>query len=617
MIYDIEEQATHLEDQLVYFDESLENVLDENLFEFGVREFDRGICPSIARAYFLSRQRLIEVLVKEGLARAGCHGTIMPNEMALDAALFECVNLFFLDKYDSDYSRVDGLLPKKEILMNLYLFTGRYQQLYNLCCFYARSGEKYFSHYSQSYINQIGSPNQLSKQDITNSFFLDNNLHHESFPVAALNHMYILKQMLHENMEVLSWINSHFLNSHDCVTTIGEFLGLNTEWIVLEKDWYRNQALEILRLFVGCKASEAQFGKLNGFSDLFFSCANFQRISCLIADFPEFDTGRSSAHLHPQHSIKTLQLNGCQRQTNVSEIMWEETLRLCKNDHESICSDYIVPDFEVAVAKLNEIAGYDAISMNIDHLAWTGSTRESGPSFVITRFVRDSMEICHHHFFEFDDFIDYMDYCDDGELEMDYDRPYDFTYGIMAACVLERKIAQAFYYLSLSNGTADAVLDILPDGSKLRRVRPPPLNQHDPFLTFPLRHFTQILSPDFSDRIKLVSKWLSDVTDVVDALFNAGLATRENLSIFFGDSSIVSNTVWDLQQAKLKTSQQRLSKFLVNRSLLTEGCTQLDAASGLKIHSLTMIERMQDLQDLMKATGKIMADSQFNIFNLR
>ena len=48
-----------------------------------------------------------------------------------------------------------------------------------------------------------------------------------------------------------------------------------------------------------------------------------------------------------------------------------------------------------------------------------------------------------------------MDYRNDDHME--YDCDCDFTYRIMAALVLERKIAQAFYYVSISNGKADAV----------------------------------------------------------------------------------------------------------------------------------------------------------------
>ena len=90
--------------------------------KFGVLEHYRYLCQSFARAYFFSRQRLIEVLISEGLART------MINELAFE--------------YDSYCSRADGMLPKKESLLNLFLFTERYQELYDLCCFYARIGDK-------------------------------------------------------------------------------------------------------------------------------------------------------------------------------------------------------------------------------------------------------------------------------------------------------------------------------------------------------------------------------------------------------------------------------------------------------------------------------------------
>ena len=53
----------------------------------------------------------------------------------------------------------------------------------------------------------------------------------------------------------------------------------------------------------------------------------------------------------------------------------------------------------------------------------------------------------------------------------------------------------------------------------------------------------------------MVSWWLSDVTDVVGALFDAGLATSEHVSLFFGDSSLVSNTLWTLKMPKLRRNQ--------------------------------------------------------------
>jgi hypothetical protein len=86
--------------------------------------------------YFLLRQQLIEQLINEGIARTDRNGKTIQNELALNTAIFHCQQLFKIDKYDSYYSHVEGLIPRKEILMNLYLITGRYQELYNTCCFY-------------------------------------------------------------------------------------------------------------------------------------------------------------------------------------------------------------------------------------------------------------------------------------------------------------------------------------------------------------------------------------------------------------------------------------------------------------------------------------------------
>jgi hypothetical protein len=166
----------------------------------------------------------------------------------------------------------------------------------------------------------------------------------------------------------------------------------------------------------------------------------------------------------------------------------------------------------------------------------------------------------------------------------------------MIALVLERKIAQARYYISLLNGDADALLEKLPNGSNFCRVHPPPLDPNNPFITFPRGAFSEILTPDISDRIKLVSRWLTDVTDLIDALFKAGLATNENLSIIFGDCSIVSNTLWDLRTTKVEMSQQRLSN---NESSLFP----LYIATGLDIQSLSLAERTQRLKE---ARGKIL-----------
>ena len=106
MTEDINDQATHLENSLALFDQLMDNDYPK---KFGVRKHYRYLCQLFARAYFFSRQRLIEVLISEGLART------MINELAFEIAINECKHLFILDKHDSYCSRADDMLPKKKV----------------------------------------------------------------------------------------------------------------------------------------------------------------------------------------------------------------------------------------------------------------------------------------------------------------------------------------------------------------------------------------------------------------------------------------------------------------------------------------------------------------------
>lgn len=229
--------AYRLQERLMVYGETLKEDYGENLFEFGRAEKERRMCQSFTSSYFIDRMSLISLLVDEGVSRTDGRGNMTANNLALDIAIMQCRHLFVLDKYDSYYSVLDGLNSKKEVLMNLYLFTERYDLLFDLCSFYARNGAKYFSYYTQSYLARICSPNQAFREDITKSFFRNNSLHYESFPSVALSHMYLVKQILHEKMEILRCVNDN-LHNHDCISIIGEYIGLKREWIKYEKDWH-------------------------------------------------------------------------------------------------------------------------------------------------------------------------------------------------------------------------------------------------------------------------------------------------------------------------------------------------------------------------------------------
>jgi hypothetical protein len=399
----------------------------------------------------------------------------------------------------------------------------------------------------------------LDAEDVSKSFFDGNirQIHHASFPAVALNHMYLLKQVMHAIMKVLIWVDSQFLSSHDCVATIGEFLGLDREWITFEADWYKNQALEIMQIFVGCKASEA-FGKLHGYSDNFIGCSefyfnsgDFQQMKQLV-ESSLLDTTKKISHpLIYDNSPRAFML---QSSTTLSEL-WEETLVCYKRDHMRLL-DMVSPYMDDLVAKLNDIAGYDALNMDITIIGSYFTYTSVSPEFVLTRFVSDAMEICQQNLFDFNDFIDFVNHDFGLDYEVQED-PFDFGYTLVAALMIERKIAQGFYYLRLSTGMADAVLEKLPEGSRFRRTRPPPMNRNEIMSLTP----GEVNRHNCIDRIKSISRCLSDVTGVIEALFNSNLATNENLTILFGDSSLVWNTVLDLQETKLKVNQTKLTDY--------------------------------------------------------
>jgi len=250
-----------------------------------------------------------------------------------------------------------------------------------------------------------------------------------------------------------------------------------------------------MQLFVGCMTTEAEFGKLHGHSELFFNSGGFQQIKQLA------DTANISSPICSVNSSRAsdLQLNAK---------LWEETLDCYIKDHGRFVA-IVVPYLDIAVAKLNDTVGYGALNVNmIDKRVVRGHRKESRcPEFVLTRFVSDAMEICQQNFLEFDDyFINSVHYELTCELEHDnVDDPFKFGYTLLSALMLERKIAQGFYYLSLSMGTADEVLEKLPEGSRFRRTRPPPMS---PSERMSLTPWGEDDLHDCIDQIKLISRYL-------------------------------------------------------------------------------------------------------------
>ncbi len=144
---------------------------------------------------------------------------------------------------------------------------------YQLCCFYAQRPERYFPctfHDKDESIQPkeyyIPSPfafRELRKyhhedvvnpkvylQELANPIDATKSvrgipINHESFPYTAMNFLFFYKYKFHMYMEALIII-SRFLNNQDCLTEIGEYLGLEKDWIVYDRNHYKKQAYEVL-----------------------------------------------------------------------------------------------------------------------------------------------------------------------------------------------------------------------------------------------------------------------------------------------------------------------------------------------------------------------------------
>ena len=63
------------------------------------------------------------------------------------------------------------------------------------------------------------------------------------------------------------------------------------------------------------------------------------------------------------------------------------------------------------------------------------------------------------------------------------------------------------------------------------------------------------------EKIRQIGRWLPDVTKVIDALYHAGLATDDNLTSIFGDSSMVSYRLYELRKMNEKKNQHKITSF--------------------------------------------------------
>ena len=557
------------------------NDAPQNMYEFADPEYERLLNPREVKEYFIAREDLIKYLIDEAFVEVNrvkrwankVGGRI--NALALDIALMQCKDLFHLDKYDSNYARSDGLSPKKEYLLSLLLFTGRYEEHYNVCCYYAQRGEQFYPPPDtlSTFDVSIGMGSDIKSVhdngdnvvDITTSYFVEYDLHYRQFPRLSASHMFINKYTLHMNMESLRLLRYNVLDNEDCIALIGEFIGLKKDWLKYEKNWYKDQAIEVLKEFTRSEELASQFGTLHGCSDVFLSSGHYNQISRAL----KIGRGMISKMMKSQEKGE----RGYMSEHWISDFseLSAYTDRLNDEFHDNYirhCSDQLVQ-------KLNEIAGNDIFGAN--HFAQYASYASA------TEFFKEICEVCEKNGpNSLENLFAYLD--EDEELYDLYELDEEFTGALLSCLLSERRKIQAHFYQIMhfldvdgihriktkSEHTewdnkmllAHEVMNSLPSElNPLLYRRPLPLPDDDPFLNYPLQDFNGKDYVRYARHIKHVGVWLADVTRVIDALFHRGLATNENLTAIFGNSSMVSYRLYELRKIKAEKSQTSITSF--------------------------------------------------------
>ena len=503
--------------------EYLTNTNSGNMYEFSMGGDDSWLYSSDIKAYFTAREDLVKLLIRDAF------GDEHVNTLALDIALMQIKDMFHLDKLDSNYAREDGLSPKKEYLLSLLLFMGKYEEHYNVCCYYAKMGEQ-FLYWPGTVYNKDHHPYNIipatraEGANMTSSFFDKHNLHRRHFPRLSLNHMYLNKYILHMNMENLRLLHSNVMDNDDCISHIGEYIGIKKEWLKFDKNWYKDQSFKVLREFTCGEDFANEFGNIHGMADTFLASGKYNQINSALK------IGRGKL----KHLRKFPQIR---RPPSWSDVCLEEAI-----DVINFQRAFLNPMAYKLVEKLNEIAGHSVFGANHFY-------RGCPPFFSATKFLTEVMEACEQHSYCFETFMNHME-----DVAWD-ENDYILCRSLLECLLLERRLIQANFYMRGHDQLPSAL-------SSYYSGRPLPLLDDDPFLNYPVSNFRK-KEEEYAmmDKIKLVGGWLPDVTKVIDALYHAGLATDENLTAIFGDSSMVSYRLYQLRKMDEKKNQSKITSF--------------------------------------------------------
>ena len=236
-----------------------------------------------------------------------------------------------------DFQLLSKWRDKDNLHETICLLTGRFEELYDMCCPRRKVGRP--KKITRSYAKQIDALFDSSLVDMV--------------------HIFLIKYMLHMSMENLHQINTNFLDNKDCINLIGEFVGPKKEWIITDNiNWYRDQAYEVT-ILIHCMDC------YNPYDPMGISQHYFEKISSFAQEF--FPRKTSAIDRAIDIGKKWIQELKLKRKIDkeMSSTRWDEIITRYEADRKLLYKHKIQPLLKNAVGRINILAGWNAFGSNV------------------------------------------------------------------------------------------------------------------------------------------------------------------------------------------------------------------------------------------------------------
>ena len=576
-------QRHHPDDEIALFDnmdvDSSLWVDDEELRSIIARRFQ-----SERKELLDKRELLLKELLDEGSKSSSsiCAGQYTnQNIFACQVAAQQSLDLLLLRK---------GIVDAESVL-NIHLLTGKFEDLYDLCCHYTLRGIYVYNTLGKG-LDMIGQK-KIKHRNITKPYapqvYEDNNLFGE-IQFVALIRIFLVKYILHMSMESLHQINANFLNNKDCMVLIGEYVGMKKEWIIAgDNNTYKDQAYEVARMIhcgnmYGYDANESKVDKC--FNKIRMEAQKYFYFTRRTSEY-FYNASRTSVINEAIMTGKRL-VSSFRLQQKLYKSMpaalwsWSDII----NSFEADLA--IVYKFEVrsllmnAVGRINILAGWHVFGSISSHQC-------------VTEFVTDALKTCRGYNFKQ---IFYETYGDSNRdiWRQDYDRTEELFDGydvgtldsaLLICIAIEQKLAYCNFHRNKGN---DDVMNILAQLPESKSYTSEPLPDSSDFAISDLIYH----DCEDIDGLDMANE------NLITALFDSGMATKENLDILFGRSGYVSYFIWRLQKQKDDRMQPSVWSFITRSRIWKEGYTDNDKVSGLKLKYLNKEDRAERFDELKK-----------------